>query len=113
MLLSAQIQEAMEWRKWALLIPYLQFPVKWRVKAIPPYLGAVVRYNILLPDDTFVSVYLDCYDIIGHYGEPYWEVYPVNGDIARCLMNDTVTLMELIASGGDDETQKEKQDGTN
>lgn len=55
----------------------------------------MVRYNIQ-KGKAFVSVYLDCFDNLGVYGEPYWEVYPYDDDIYRCDMKDTKKLLRAI-----------------
>lgn len=99
MLLSGQMEKEFEWIRWVRDIPYLEFPSHWRVKIIPPFVGAVVRFLIRtdqMPKDERVSVYLDCYDNLGSVGEPYWEVYPNGGDIMRCSMNDTGGLLQAI-----------------
>lgn len=38
--------EALNFRGWANKLPYIKFPAHWLVKAISPFLGAMVRYNI-------------------------------------------------------------------
>ena len=57
-----ELDISMESRKWAKEIPFLSFPSHWLVNAVPPFLGAIVRYNISLKDyrKAFTSVYLDC-----------------------------------------------------
>lgn len=93
--LSAALEQEDEWRKWTVEIPYINWPSDWEVKAIPPMTGAIIRYRIKHQDDS-ISVYLDCYDRLGAFGEPYWEVYPIGGDTGRCAMNDTDRLIELV-----------------
>lgn len=97
-LLISKYDAEMESSKWIKEIPYIEFPSSWKVKIIPPFCGAVVRFIVMLPDfpkDT-ISVYLDCYDQLGFFGQPYWEVYPYQGDTGRCPMDDTKTLLEMI-----------------
>jgi len=90
-----KMEKELEYRKWVTEIPYIQWP-DWQVKAIPSYLCAIVRYWIK-KNDTIVSVYLDCYDMLGAVGEPYWEVYPLErGDVGRCKMNNVTELLSLI-----------------
>lgn len=92
-----QLEQLQEWHKWANEIPYIQWPHGWLVKAIPPHTYAVLRYWITKPKlQDAVSVYLDCYDALGHFGEPYWEVYPYNDDVFRCKMADTKSLLRAI-----------------
>lgn len=93
--LSAKMDTEFEWRKWGAEIPYIKFPESWEVKIIPPFTGAIIRFRIKKNAKEDISVYLDCYDMLGMYGEPYWEVYPVNGDVERIKMSD---VKELIAT---------------
>jgi hypothetical protein len=99
--ISCQAAEIFEWNKWREEIPYIKFDNEWLVKVIPPLTGAVVRFLVVHKDDpnSNVSVYLDCYAILGYMDKPYWEVYPVNGDTARCAMSDTESLLSYIRKG--------------
>ena len=90
-----EVEQLMEYRKWTKEIPQLQFNSEWRVKVIPPFGGAIVRF-IVENNGKEISVYLDCYDELGCYGEPYWEMSPFKGDTYRCDMNDTGTLLRMI-----------------
>ena len=90
-----QIEREEDWRTWMDKIPAIQFDAGWQVKVIPPVSRAMVRF-LVLKDKTQVSIYLDCYDVLGCVGHPYWEVYPVDGDARRCDMNDTKQLLALI-----------------
>jgi hypothetical protein len=94
--LAYEYEEQMEHRKWMKEIPYIQFPADWKVQITPPFAGAVVRFRVQ-KDDMEVSIYLDCYDRLGSYGSPYWEVfYPHEGDVFRCDMSDTESLLNAI-----------------
>jgi hypothetical protein len=94
--LAYEYEEQMEHKKWIKEIPYIQFPADWKVQITPPFAGAVVRFRVQ-KDDMEVSVYLDCYDMLGCYGSPYWEVYPYEGDVFRCDMSDTESLLNAIS----------------
>lgn len=89
--------EAMKWTK---EIPFIDFPRHWAVKITPNSVGSVVRFRVKhkqrMSEPQDISVYLDCYDMLGYYGEPYWEVYPCDGDTWRVAMNDTKGLVEAI-----------------
>jgi hypothetical protein len=76
-------------------IPYLKFPTEWEVKIIPPFSGATVRFKVKYNDIT-CSIYLDCYDNLWCYWEPYRELYSHEDDIFRCGMNETDKLIEAI-----------------
>ena len=94
--MMAELEGICEWRRWATEIPALQFPPEWKIRIIPPLLGAVVRFRVI-SEFGEVSVYLDAYDQLGAVGEPYWEIYPgENGDPDRFLMNETAELIEGI-----------------
>lgn len=90
-----EYEKQMEHKKWIKEIPYIQFPADWKVQIIPPFSGAVVRFRVQ-KDDIEVSIYLDCYNWLGYYGSPYWEVYPYKGDVFRCDMADTESLLNSI-----------------
>lgn len=91
-----EMQKTFEWGKWQQEIPYLQFKPEWEVRAIPPFQGAIIRYNIKYFDKV-CSIYLDCYDMLGHMGEPYWELFPdSDGETFRCGMNETDKLITAI-----------------
>jgi hypothetical protein len=94
--LPYEYEKMMEHIKWVKEIPYIQFPSDWKVKITPPFAGAVVRFRVQ-KNDAKVSVYLDCYDRLGCYGSPYWEVCPHDGDVFRCDMSDTESLLNAIA----------------
>jgi len=86
----------MEHEKWMQVIPYISFPEDWKVQITPPFNGAVVRFKIK-KDSAEVSIYLDCYDYLGSYGSPYWEVCPYFDDVFRCDMYDTEALLKAIS----------------
>lgn len=91
-----EVEYAEEWREWVTQIPSLSFPSDWQVKVIPPFSGAMVRFQITTKAGGWTSVYLDCFDQLGFVGEPYWEVYPYDGDTYRCMMNETTKLLRAI-----------------
>jgi len=96
MSLSCSFCEAIDYRKWIKEIPFIKFPEHWEVQIIPPFTGAVIRFRVKNGAD-FISVYLDCYDVLGWFGEPYWEVWPdTDGDVFRCKIKDTNALIEKI-----------------
>ena len=77
-------------------IPFIQFPRTWRVAVVPPFSGAVARFIVLKPNGHKVSVYLDWYGHLGAMDDPYWEVYPYNGDVYRCGLHNTEQLIQTI-----------------
>lgn len=91
----AEYDKKMEHSKWIQEIPYIKFPSEWEIQVCPPSLGAVIRFKIK-KGIANTSVYLDCYDNLGIYGKPYWEVYPIDDDVFRCDMKDTTSLLKAI-----------------
>ena len=84
--------------EWGDKIPYIKFPDTFKVKVLPAFGGAVARFRVSdLEEKASVSVYLDCYDALGCYREPYWEVYPIDEDTFRCDMADTDSLIKEIS----------------
>ena len=84
-----------EWRKWAREIPYLKVPDNWEIRAIPPFGGALIRYNIKC-NNFVISVYLDAYDSLGCMDmKPYWEIHPsADDDCERFYMHEIDKLMD-------------------
>ncbi len=92
------------WRERRELIPTLSFPSAWRVRILPPFAGATVRFEVQRDEDhKWISVYLDFDHALGYYGalhapEPYWEIYPAaDGSTARFGLNDGEALLGAIA----------------
>ena len=86
-----------EWEKWREKIPFLELKEGWLIKVIPPFMGAIARFHIS-KNDKYVSVYLDCYDRIGTYGKPYWEIYDYKEEPFRVELDNTAELIEIISS---------------
>lgn len=88
-----------EYAKWSDEIPFMAFPVKWRVKIVPPFRSTIVRFLIRtekMPEEDAISVYLDCYNMLGIESQPYWEIYNGN-DTQRFPMKDTKKLLAGIS----------------
>lgn len=92
---SVRHERAFEYRKWCDKIPYIKFDPGWEVKVIPPFGGAVVRFLVNYKGNQ-VSVYLDCYEMLGCMGQPYWEMYPYEEDVKRFYLNETDELINCI-----------------
>lgn len=93
--ISTEYHNKFESNKWRLEIPYINFPSDYEIKIIPPINSAVIRFLVKYKNsDNEISVYLDCYDLLASFGEPYWECYSTKfGDVIRCKMNDTEQLL--------------------
>jgi len=107
-ILIREYSDLMEHKKWAEQIPYISFPAEWKVKIIPPFGGAVIRFYVM-QETAKVSAYLDCYDNIGYCGEPYWEIYPYKSDVFRCGMYETDKLLEAIKNSISDQLNQTNQ----
>ncbi|MFG7161963.1 hypothetical protein ACGYU5_15305 [Burkholderia pseudomallei] len=85
-------------------IPALNFKPGWRVRVLPPFMGAVARF-IVETDHGSVSVYLDFHGNLCGWGgrnstpEPYWEAYKdEEASNVRFKLEDTAGLIAFIAS---------------
>jgi hypothetical protein len=76
-------------------LPYLKFDNDWEVKVGTPFFGASARFMVR-KCCAEVSVYADFFDNCGYVGKPYWEVYPYDNDVFRCLIHETDSLLDAI-----------------
>lgn len=105
----AKVERAYEYRKWVDEIPYITFKPEWEVKIIPPFGGAIARFCIKHKENgNYASIYLDCYDELGCFGEPYWEVYPYDGDVYGTEMDNIDDLVRAIDESLNNERRREK-----
>jgi hypothetical protein len=93
--ISSDAEKAFEWRKWCEQIPDVKFPKDWNVQLMPPFAGAIVRF-VAKKKNKRVSVYLDCYDMLGCFGEPHWEAYPIKDNNVRWPMADWKKMFTAI-----------------
>jgi len=92
-----KIEEMQDWRGWIKQIPFISFPVEVEWKPIPPFCGAVARFIARKKGSIEeVSAYLDCYDVLGLFGSPYWEIYPYREDTYRCAIGEIDDLVSKI-----------------
>jgi hypothetical protein len=93
-----KVESEQKWLDEIDVIPFIQFPADWKIKVIPPFGDAVVRFCVKLPSGKERSVYLDNRHALGIYEgmEPYWEVYPYRDDTARCGLDEIDKLLEYI-----------------
>lgn len=85
-----------DWVRWANEIPFIKFKAEWEVQVIPPMIGAIARFRVKTDEENIVSVYLDCYNRLGHFNGPYWEVFPYRNDVGRCGINEVDELLRMI-----------------
>lgn len=95
--LVSEVEKKFEYDKWMKEIPYIKFPSDWEIKIVPPFAGAIVRFRVK-KGNADISVYLDCYDMLGAVSRPYWEIYPYShdSDTFRCNIHDIDALLEAI-----------------
>jgi len=89
------IEEEEKWYDLAFKIPFLKFKPEWEVRIQPPFNGAMVRFRLRYKGNE-ISVYLDCYERLGCFGAPYWEMYPYKDDVARFALDDAENLIAAI-----------------
>lgn len=92
------LQASNDNEKWGEKIPYMSMPDYIEFKAIPPFSGTVIRYWFRHKKNfsAWCSVYLDCYDVLGCYNSPYFEVYPYEDDVFRCKIDEVDLLTQAI-----------------
>ena len=97
-----EVGNEMEWSKWHKELPAIPFKEGWKVKIVPPFGGAIVRFLVFNNDESKqASIYFDAYNLLGCGGKPYWEVYPYQNDVGRVPMNDVDGLLEMISEAID------------
>ena len=92
-----QLEQKEKWREVTPLIPPVKVPEGCKIIVIPPFNGAAARFRIKKGKNISVSVYLDTVENLGFYGGPYWEVYPVGGDVYRCGVEEKAKPDRAIA----------------
>lgn len=108
------VEAEQDWKGEIARIPWLHFRGDWQVRIIPPFGDAVIRFQVILPSGALKSIYMDSRHSLGVWGdlstcEPYWEVYPYQGDVGRCALDDTIMLMEMIQ---DETGEQDERDET-
>jgi hypothetical protein len=86
-LARAKVEAAEKWRD--IKIPPLRFPEGWVIELVPPFAGAVARFVATNTHGVKVSVYYDAHGALGAEDHPYWEIYPVGGDLTVADEDDT------------------------
>jgi len=92
-----ELERQENWEAHARNMPFFKFPPGWEVQINPPTGGALARFRVKLPSGEIKSIYFDAHNRLGYFGEPYWEVYPYQGDVGRCAQDESERLIEMIA----------------
>lgn len=88
------IEHEEQWETWCKCIPALHFKPEWEVKIIPPFMGAMARFWISY-NNKHVSVYLDCYGVLGCVDVPYYEMYD-GEDTYRYIMSNKEDMDQMM-----------------
>jgi len=64
-------------------IDFYETKKNWEIQIIPPNEGPIVRFRIH-QDNAEVNIYLDCYNLLKYYGNPYGDVFRY--DIMQALL---------------------------
>jgi len=97
--ISAEYDKAFDTMGWLEKIPFLSFPSYWKLKILPPFFGAIIRFSIRtdkMAEQELISVYLDGYDLLGCNFSPYWEVYPIENKDERFVLTNTEKMLQTI-----------------
>ncbi len=92
----SQVEHDEKWSDIMKEIPPINFDKEWDILVIPPFGGAVARFIVMKDYVRVASVYLDWYEHLGIYGEPYYELHPWEDDIKRYSLKETIELVEDI-----------------
>lgn len=84
-------------------MPFLSFPDNYEIAVIPPFSGAMARFYVRKKGTKGrLSVYADFHDLLGFFNGPYWEVFPYQGDVFRCKIDEPEKLMKAIVEAVED-----------
>jgi hypothetical protein len=102
-----KFEEQEKWRERR--TPPVHFPSTWPVQILMPFGKAVARFSVTNDFGVTISVYYDDSDALGYMQAPYWEIYPVGGqlsaadekDTQRFLVGEEQQMIEAIGKFGD------------
>ncbi len=100
-IMSAKLEEALMGKRGGLdriKMPYITFPAWAEVSITFPFVSAAARFNIRRKSKPgqSISVYCDTKEMLGYFGGPYWEAYPIGEGTARFALDDTDGLIKAI-----------------
>lgn len=111
-----EVEDKEDWHCWCQRIPSIPMRDDWKIKVIPPNMGAMARF-VITRREASVSVYLDVFDRLGSFGYgtepvPHSEIYPdASGDNWRCPMEDVDELVTAIEASLDRQDWKKTPRG--
>lgn len=93
-----EIDDEMEYDKWMVGLPFIQWPANYLIKVIPPFGAKVIRFWLKTADTQHeLSIYLDGYNYSGCMPWPHYEVYGGEvGDVSRCKWDDIEGLKRIV-----------------
>jgi len=94
-----QVFDAMNLEYWVKNIPAIPMKDGWMIQPSPNFAGSIARFRVTTKElgaSKSVSIYFDAYDRLGWVGQPYWELYPIDGDTGRYLIGDEQELSDAI-----------------
>lgn len=94
--LSYLAEEYFNWQGVSQKIPEIYFENTWGIKLLPPSQTAVLRFEVKVPNVQSINVFLDCYNTLGDYPGPYWEIQCHNKAPVRIPMHDTKKVKQVI-----------------
>ena len=100
LLSRCNLERVEKWRDWIDKLPTIPLDTSiCRIKVIPPFGGALIRFRVypMDTDEISVSVYLDVNQSLGIWDGPYWEIYPAtNNDTKRFELEDVEHMCKEI-----------------
>jgi len=102
-----EIELEENWTNFYDAMEYIELEQGFSFRVVPPIGGALMRFLIFHKEsERDFSVYFDAHDQLGSVGQPYFEVYPVQGDTFRST--DIKEIMKAIYIETKDTKIKEK-----
>lgn len=97
---SYELEQALDYRRWMEELPFMEIPSGFKIKVVPPWHGAVIRFWIqkvgAVDNQDCVSVYFDSRNVLGSMSQPYWEAYPIDDDCQRYFVGEEEKMMSDI-----------------
>lgn len=97
---SYELERALDYGRWMKELPFFTVPEGFKIKVVPPWHGAVIRFWIQKDDavdmENSVSVYFDSMNVLGSMSQPYWEAYPIDDDCRRYFVGEEEKMMSDI-----------------
>lgn len=97
---SHQLEDALDYGRWMRELPFMEIPAGFKIKVVPPWHGAVVRFWIQKADavdmEKCISVYFDSRNVLGSMDQPYYEAYSIDDECQRYFVGEEDKMMADI-----------------